>query len=434
MHYSSQQPKHCSTQWLEPKELVFDWSRNKISERILIIIIITTMAANMNSSLLGAYNNITTNAQETFTDNTSSISSDQIDMVAATGFVGLEQDATNTKLLAALVLFVTTLICGYAPVRFILNQRYIQYAVYTGGGVLMATAFCHLIPETHDNYRDAMQLAATNTASSQNSTPTDQPQPMSHTLPIPEIVLCFGFFFMYIVELLMMRFINNRTHEHPCDTGLGQLDSSANTATDQCGTGVHGDPRPIYIQPVESNICSSEATLNFSTSSLSANSNATRTEFYKFLRGLLIVSAFVVHSIFDGVAIGSQESVSSVWTVFIAISCHKLIIAAVVGLELFTATLESHLWTLVHLFLFSAMSPIGILLIVLAQNSLQLSEADPVMILLQCFATGTLIYIVFIEILQPKEGQTQEKNKFGKSLSLVAGFVLMLMALTLIGE
>ena len=153
---------------------------------------------------------------------------------------------------------------------------------------------------------------------------------------------------------------------------------------------------------------------------------------YKFIRGLLIVSAFGTHSIFDGVAIGSQDSVERVWTIFVAISCHKLIIAAVVGLELFAATLESHLWTLVHLIIFSIMSPIGIILVVVAQSSFNISSNHPAMILLQSFATGTLLYIIFVEILQPKEDQYHSKNRLGQSFSLIAGFALMLAVLTLI--
>lgn len=342
---------------------------------------------------------------------------------------------SQTKLLASLVLFTITLLCGYLPVRVLVNQTVIQYAMFAGGGVLMATAFCHLIPEAHDQYRAARQLLNDNTSTHdhhhhqhshnhnhQHDNQTEQThnesaqmsqlEPINlfehFQIPYLELTLCCGFFFMYLAEQLMVRFVNNHTHEHPCDTSTFQL--------------VGGDSQLNG---------SSTATVN----QIGLNQPPARksgTEFYKFIRGLLIVSAFGAHSIFDGVSIGSQESVEKVWTIFLAISCHKLIIAAVVGLELYAATLESHLWTLVHLAVFSIMSPLGIILVVVAQNSLNLDSGHPAMILLQSFATGTLLYIVFIEILQPKKGQAHERNRLGKSISLILGFTLMLLVLSLI--
>lgn len=368
------------------------------------------------------------------------------------------EQVSQTKLFASLILFTITLLCGYLPVRILLNQNYIQYAMFAGGGVLMATAFCHLIPEAHDNYRLInMQLSQqklvepqhthshshshshnhqTHVATATGNTTTNGSQiepneggDPSHTsnglnVPYLEVTLCCGFFFMYLIEQLMVRFINNHTHEHPCDTSMGQLVVGVGGGSGGVGVGVGLDNN-------SNGIASSAVS---ATSGVTNNSlgSGTGTELYKFIRGLLIVSAFGAHSIFDGVAIGSQESVEKVWTIFLAISCHKLIIAAVVGLELYAATLESHLWTLVHLTIFSIMSPIGIILVVVAQNSLHINSNHPAMILLQSFATGTLLYIVFVEILQPKEDQTYEKNRLGKSVSLIAGFALMLLVLTLI--
>lgn len=442
----------------------------------------------------------------------------------------LFEQVTQTKLLASLILFLITLLCGYLPVRILLNQNYIQYAMFAGGGVLMATAFCHLIPEAHDNYREInLQLLAKRTASAATqhllnhttannhtaTTPThintadsahnhtantliDQHNHLadnshqhhhhhhhhasfvssndttsSHTtgglnVPYLEVTLCCGFFFMYVMEQLMVRFISNHSHESHHHNQQQQqqrqlvvsssspdhhhhhpTNSQNNSSTTLISTSNHNNNKSHVassevenvivirgggpIEPTNGMQQYSTSSISGSSSSHAANSSM-GTEFYKFMRGLLIVSAFGAHSIFDGVAIGAQESVEKVWTIFLAISCHKLIIAAVVGLELYSATLESHLWTMVHLSIFSVMSPIGILLVVLAQNSLHINSNHPTMILLQSFATGTLLYIVFVEILQPKEDHAYEKNKFGKSISLIAGFSLMLLVLTLIDE
>lgn len=350
----------------------------------------------------------------------------------------------ESKLLAALVLFVATLLCGYLPARFMLNQALVEFAMFAGGGVLMATAFCHLIPEAHDSYRrprlagpppagpansahSPTSLAnATSLIDATNATHLSQAATMpglnesltsrallahAHArqepdaagqseLPYLEICLCCGFFFMYISEQLMMRFVNTHTHEHPCDSSTGQLVGGPSVASLEGG----------------------------------APGGQAAGHLVKFLRGFLIISAFLLHSLFEGLTIGTQPTVEKVWTMLFAIACHKLIIAAVVGLELYATTLESHLWTLVHVGLFSLMSPIGIVLVVLAQDSLKLDENDPTMVLVQSFATGSVLYIVFVEILQPKEGKHPERNKLGKSVSLLAGFALMLAVLTQVNE
>uniref|UniRef100_A0A6G1SG56 Zinc transporter ZIP1 n=1 Tax=Aceria tosichella TaxID=561515 RepID=A0A6G1SG56_9ACAR len=426
--------------------------------------------------------------------------------------MAMNNDITQTKLIASLVLFVITLLFGYVPVRIILNQNYIQHAMFAGGGVLMATAFCHLIPEAHDGYKNAIgatghvhshshshnnndhehqdyhtnddhnqqhlnqqhnnsvihqineTIAILNGTNTHTNTTTghldhdslhatttiaDSQQQQHLYVPYPEVALCCGFIFMYVVEQLFLRFVNNHTHEHPGgDTSTGQLIGSQPKRSSAPGVGGSPGVGGLGLGELEAERLSVDQRDSTSAVVLDGGSvsdlpsgarrakgsASTTGAFYKFIRGLLIVSAFSLHSIFDGVAIGSQDSIEKVWTIFFAISCHKLIIVAVVGFELFSATLESHLWTLIHLTIFSIMSPIGILLVIVAQNSLKVSSDDPAIILLQSFATGTLLYIIFVEILQPKEDRFHARNRSTKILSLILGFAAMVTILTFMHE
>lgn len=420
--------------------------------------------------------------------------------------------------------------------RGILNSKWVQASMFFGGGVLMATAFCHLIPETHDSFKAYLlgdttsghnhnhhhhhnhqqqqqqqqtynnnsgqtinninndttstlldELTSPSLASpilkndllpaesnllesmvpndkevininsnlhdhhhnhddnhnhnhqqqqqqqtsplkangqTNNSWQDQEPVDDRLNLPYIEISVCCGFFFIYIVEQLMVKFLDNHSHAPPedkqqqsIDMGTNQLDTGSNKA------------HYINLESSQNQLTSSiESQLKEETSA-TTNKN----ELFKFLRGLIIVSAFSAHAIFDGVAIGSQTSIDQVWAIFIAIACHKLVIAAVVGLELYNATLQSKLWTIVHMTTFSSMSPIGILIVVIAQNSFEINVNHPIMILLQAFATGTIIYIVFVEILQPK-GHDPHKHGFLKSFSLVLGFVFMLIVLTVLHD
>ncbi|XP_053203913.1 uncharacterized protein LOC128388528 [Panonychus citri] len=141
----------------------------------------------------------------------------------------------------------------------------------------------------------------------------------------------------------------------------------------------------------------------------------------RFARGLIIVVAFLAHSIFDGVAIGLQSTVSSLWTMFFAICLHKLVVVFAIGFELYEKTCSLSL-TAVHITLFSAMSPLGIILAILTEQGLS-EDGSLTLILLNAAATGAILYIVFLEILQAD--RCPEISGLAQLFSLVIGFTLM---------
>src|SRR5262249_55446643 len=115
-----------------------------------------------------------------------------------------------------------------------------------------------------------------------------------------------------------------------------------------------------------------------------------------FVRGLLIIMAFSVHSIFDGLAIGLQPTETDLWRLFFAISVHKLVIAFVISLQLFDQSNKIFM-VAIHMALFAIMSPIGILIVIMSENTLLGAnpESNIIVILLTSIATGTLLYIIF---------------------------------------
>lgn len=153
----------------------------------------------------------------------------------------------------------------------------------------------------------------------------------------------------------------------------------------------------------------------------------------RFVQGLVTIMAFSAHSIFDGLAIGVQNTSSKIYTMLFAISMHKLVVAFAVGLELFDQT-SSVTMTAIHMSLFSIMSPIGIWIVIITQLTSNLSEQNAdiakedqslLLIMLSAVATGTIIYIVFFEILQ-KDRAGSNVNGIVLWFIMIAGFVLML--------
>lgn len=138
----------------------------------------------------------------------------------------------------------------------------------------------------------------------------------------------------------------------------------------------------------------------------------------KSIRGLLIVLALSVHELFEGLAIGLESSSSSVWLMFGAVSAHKLVIAFCIGVELVSGGVRK-LLAVIYVFTFAVVSPMGIG-IGIAVTGDATSETDKVSVILQGLASGTLLYVVFFEILQ-----SERKSGLRQWLSVLAGFAVM---------
>lgn len=102
-------------------------------------------------------------------------------------------------------------------------------------------------------------------------------------------------------------------------------------------------------------------------------------------------------------------------------------------MELFEKTKHMGM-TCFHMSLFAAMSPIGIFIVIGTESSMN-GEDSPVIILLSAVATGTILYIVFFEILQ-RERSEKAPRFFGILLYLcmLAGFALMFCLTLYISE
>ena len=143
----------------------------------------------------------------------------------------------------------------------------------------------------------------------------------------------------------------------------------------------------------------------------------------RFIRGLIIISAFSIHSIFDGISIGVKTEPLEIWTMFIAIASHKLMIALIISVELYDKC-SNFLLVVFHMILFSIMSPIGILVVIISESASHGdSEPNPITVVLSAIASGTILYIVFFEILQ-KERVTKLRP-ITQFISMAVGFGLM---------
>lgn len=157
----------------------------------------------------------------------------------------------------------------------------------------------------------------------------------------------------------------------------------------------------------------------------------------------MIILAFSCHSIFDGISIGVQNDSGEIWTLLIAILSHKMIIAFILSFQIYKKCCNSivdentgdivkkpikHAKLVLWLFssLFAVMSPIGILIVIVMNNSSgeAPSETNLRIIILAAISSGTIIYIVFLEIID-KSTSRIHLSGIAQGVSLLIGFAVM---------
>lgn len=318
-----------------------------------------------------------------------------------------------------------------------------------GGGVLLFTTFLHLQPE--------VRMEIESLVGSRKLPKTD--------LPLSELVFCAGFFFVYIVEEFVHACLDHNAH-HREDEAVIHRSMSLR----RCSK--HGPPHhdgtmipraTLHSAPAKtpelsgngtsSTTASTQGLVQVTTvSSLKSRSSldpqlrmtggpldssgvfrseeeplsgeSTAQVVAKSFRGLLAVLALSFHAIFEGLAVGLEMNTTNVWYLFGAIATHKFVIAFCVGMELVSSKTRT-LLVILYIGTFALVTPLGIGIgILLSEDSSDLSTASPLTTVLQGMAAGTLLYVVFFEVLQKERGNTN--HGAWQLVSIILGFVVML--------
>lgn len=131
-----------------------------------------------------------------------------------------------------------------------------------------------------------------------------------------------------------------------------------------------------------------------------------------------MVLALSIHELFEGLAVGLESSSRTVWYMFGAVSAHKLVIAFCIGVELVTSGMRT-LLVVIYVFTFAVVSPMGIG-IGIAVTEQEESSTALVSVILQGLASGTLLYVVFFEILSE-----DRKSGIKQYFAVLLGFIVM---------
>ncbi|XP_017778077.1 PREDICTED: zinc transporter ZIP1 isoform X2 [Nicrophorus vespilloides] len=333
--------------------------------------------------------------------------------------MGLEMETSDllmAKLVAMTTLGLASFLIGISPMRLTKllnikatdgNNLAISLLLCFGGGVLLFTTFVHLQPEVRESFA---KLEA-----------EERIPVIGHGISVSEVIFCLGFFFVYLVEELVHAFLDRRL-EHLTRS------MSVRKTENMC------IPR-VTLNKLEDNgiaiISNSNRELFNSQSTVGHHNHMHIDENMKnSFRGLLAVLALSFHAVFEGLAVGLEASVQKVWYLFAAIATHKLVIAFCVGVELVTSKTKLVL-ILIYIGTFAIVTPLGIG-VGIALSGGGSSEIDVTSVVLQGMAAGTLLYVVFFEVLARE--RSNGHGGIWKLIAIIAGFGVMFTLQILTGH
>ena len=235
----------------------------------------------------------------------------------------------------------------------------LSYMMCFGGGVIMTSSLTHMLPDVNDVLEESIE----------NGTFPDTP------IPVGEILVLGGFFFIYSLEELT----------HLVLVCTGHLSSG------------HGHSHDEIEVPVEETI---QATS----------------------RGFLIVLALCIHDFFEGIALGVSRTQTETYFLLAAFAAHKWVIAGTVGLN----WARSHLRPIIaflYMSVFCGISPVGIGAGIALKE--EYAEGGAVLLVFQGLATGSLLYVVFFEILEKE--RSKDVNGFAQAISMTSGYIFMIL-------
>ncbi|KAF3429699.1 hypothetical protein E2986_11077 [Frieseomelitta varia] len=336
-----------------------------------------------------------------------------------------------------------------------------------GGGVLLFTTFLHLAPEVRVNVERHQ---------------TNGQLPTLGTLNLSELLFCAGFFLVYFVEeavhaaltgkpdsseallyrTVSVRRCNNQTGGSTATNtgstttvstitrstwkeGNDESKDSENESSKRSSRLEHGldDQRDgkrqdkvlpaIFVLSSSMELSSAQHSAQDTARYRDTNYPGTKHQHEhshaamtknSSVQGLLTVLALSFHAIFEGLAVGLEPSIGSVVYLAAAIATHKLVISFCVGMELYVAGASTRT-TLGYLTIFSMVTPIGIAVgLALGHFKNDSENLGPTPTILQGMAAGTLLYVVFFEVLARE--RANEKSGLLQLTAIIVGFMLML--------
>ncbi|XP_067123634.1 zinc transporter ZIP1-like [Centruroides vittatus] len=282
-------------------------------------------------------------------------------------------------------------------------ERILSCLNCAGGGVFLATCLLHLFPEAKEQMEDV--LLAMN---------------FKTEFPLCEFVMAFGFLLVLATEQIVLAWKKPKKDPEgrPHSDSLRTISYSMSVE----GTSIeipNQPPNPSKTTRFDPNRSPKD---NQQDDHNHGHSHLPDSTAQSAIASFLLVLALSMHSVFEGLAIGLQDSVENIIGVLVAVLMHKCIIAFTLGLNLVQCQFK---WTtvIVSTLIFAIMSPLGISIAIIVTSAAKGLGVNLASGVLQSLAAGTFLYVTFFEVL-PHELNTN-RDRILKLLCIIIGYSIM---------
>ncbi|XP_071846785.1 zinc transporter ZIP1-like [Apostichopus japonicus] len=316
--------------------------------------------------------------------------------VEPTGHPGY-QSTIKIKVLSLFLLLLISLIGGAIPLylvrdvelntpRTIRRNRRIRRVVSImnsfSGGVFLGIALVHLLPSVRVLLTDALKAK--------------DPEHGVSEYPWAELIASAGFFLIVMVEQVLLAF----------EEKLGSSSGNSSLAVVHHAHGHMDTHTPVRTVASSSPSLKEEEAEMMDVDSEKPAISGGKSRGQKaltILNACILLVALSIHSVLEGLALGLQLTRTATLDLLIALSLHKGIEAFTISLSIVQTPASRKLKYLTFI-VFSFTSPIGIA-VGIPITSQENAESVTMLLVngvLQGLATGTFIFVTFIEIL-PQE-------------------------------
>ncbi|KAF2880676.1 hypothetical protein ILUMI_25495 [Ignelater luminosus] len=347
-------------------------------------------------------------------------------------------DVITTKILVAMLFGVIRFVLGVLPIKayfisktkadkdnlksVIDDQKYatlrfmMSLAQSFGTGVLFATCFLRMIPEA----QQMLQLLESEKT----------------FYPVSQLIISLGFFGTYFIEDILQWFILRENKGTSVDTKNENI--SSKKAISSSNREYLNDNRKIIdkekngddvsVKTIIDNMDKEVQTENESSVVLDSSckvvfKQSLETEL-QISRNLIMVVALSVDAVWEGILIGLQTSVSSIWYLFGAVSVHSASIVFCVTLEVLLVESNGRIATM-QLLLLTGTTTFGILLgiILCSESKEEVVIKSWTIMVFEGFSSGAVLYVTFFEALQREK--TRQCKRALQALCIITGFTLI---------
>ncbi|XP_075215363.1 zinc transporter ZIP3-like [Lycorma delicatula] len=277
-------------------------------------------------------------------------------------------------------------------------KRVLSHMSAFGGGVLLSTAFLHLLPEIRASI-ETLQFKKT--------------IPYFKSMPLAELLMCVGFLFLYLLEEIAHRFVSHKNRQQDSDGGDRVADltdsvevtSTPESTVNRVESLDDSDTNKTNFLPLNdrpqiqrfANIENRTGTINDAVKDATPAPPRSDNAIF-FTKGsgknFLLIFALSIHEGFEGLAIGLESQPDAVWYMIVGVGAHKAVIAFCIGVQMLSSELDFKV-TVLYVSLFGSATSLGV-----AVGLFLYTESGILSVILQGLATGTLLHVVFFEMLK----------------------------------